>query len=393
MALGSLLFVAIAGCARPARVEAPSPAERAPAAMARPAAPPSEAPPPSPAHEMAALRPERPPRAEVTPSAERPSTAREALEGFGSTTTGGAGERVIVITDPSEENVRKIFKEVGQTGHATLRFAVDAPIEITRPLPLFRAPHVTIEGGGATLDGTNMRAQVALIDVRTNDVIVRDLRVRNGYDNLRAQGPEAYNIVFSHVSSTGAIDDGISIGYGAHDVTVQYAFLAGNVHSIFCKYGATTNISVHHTWIQKAIIRSPLFNGPLRADVRNVIVEDWSEWGSRFEDGATGNVIGSLWTLSPYARAIGGKANSALRFRNAGPVYVADTVFRGTKPGDRGDATVPFPAPPVKTLPLSRMEEFVRSHAGCLPRDRIDQAYIDATSGWRMTGREPLRVH
>src|SRR5256885_7330372 len=58
--------------------------------------------------------------------------------------------------------------------------------------------------------------------------------------NIRAQFAGAYNIVFSHLSSTGSGDDGISIGYGAHDVTVQYCFLAGNTRSIFLR-------SVEHT--------------------------------------------------------------------------------------------------------------------------------------------------
>ena len=146
---------------------------------------------------------------------------------------------------------------------------------IVKKLPILNKPNLTIEGNGATMDGSGMKEGSAVLDIRTNDVIVRDLRLRNGDDNLRVDGPEAYRVVVTHVSSTGAGDDGVSIGYGAHDVTLQYSFVAGNTRSVYCKYPGTNRISLHHTWIQKGAIREPLFSGHLVADMRNVIVEDW----------------------------------------------------------------------------------------------------------------------
>jgi len=113
-------------------------------------------------------------------------------------------------------------------------------------------------------------------------------------------------------AKTGSADDGISVGYGAHDVTIQHCFLAGNTRSIFMKYGATTNVSIHHTWIQKQWVRGPLVSQSVFADIRNVIVEDWTLWGTRFEKDASGNVVDSLFILSPYAKSVGGKPNSPL---------------------------------------------------------------------------------
>ncbi len=320
------------------------------------------------------------------------AAAAEPIEGFGAGARGGEGGRVIVIDDTSEDNLRKILNDVARTGNATVRFEVDGPIEITRPLPHLTSPHVTIDGNGATLDGSGLQKQVALIDIRTNDVIVRNLRLRNGYDNLRLNGPDAYDVAVSHVSSTGAIDDGISVGYGAHDVTVQYAFVAGNTRSFFCKYDGTAEISLHHSWFQKGWIRSPLISGAVRADVRNVIVEDWAEWGARFENGASGNVVNSLFTLSPYARRIGGKPAAALRFVESGPVYASGNVVRGEAlPIARGTADAPVKVPPVRTASVAEMEKDVRSHAGCLPRDEVDDAYIMLQTGWHVSESEPLR--
>jgi hypothetical protein len=322
-----------------------------------------------------------------------PPPGREPLEGFGADTSGGSGGRVITISEPSEAAVRAAFTDAVTTGNAVIRFQVDRPIAIVNKLPILNKPNLTIEGGGATLDGSAMKEGSAILDIRTNDVIVRDLRLRNGDDNLRVDGPEAYRVVVTHVSSTGAGDDGISIGYGAHDVTVQYSLVAGSTRSVYCKYSGTNNISLHHDWIQKGAIRSPIISGTIVADIRNVIVEDWGQWGSRFEDGATGNVVASLFALSPRAVEIGGKPHSALRLKGAGPVYVADNVVRGAvQPLIAGTAEAPIAAPPVATLSVGEMEKIVRARAGCLPRDAIDTAYVQAVTGWTVSETQPLRL-
>jgi hypothetical protein len=314
----------------------------------------------------------------------------EPLQGFGATTKGGAGGREVWVREATVESLRAALMDVNETGNAVLRFDVHEPIMVTRPLPHLTAPYVTIDGGGATLDGSELQNEVALIDIRTHDVIVRDLRLRNGYDNLRAQEPGAHDIVFTHVSSTGAQDDGLSITEGVRDVTAQYLFLAGNTRSIFCK-GGTTNVSVHHTWIQKGWIRNPIVSGPARADVRNLVVEDWGEWGARFEDGATGNVVNSLFVLSAYAHSRGGKPD-ALRAVGGATVYASGNAYRGEAHAPEFEsAPRPVAAPAVSTQPVERMEEHVRSRAGCLPRDAIDRRYIELRSDWNVGVETPLR--
>ncbi|MBI3770066.1 MAG: hypothetical protein HY271_16460 [Deltaproteobacteria bacterium] len=361
-----------------ARRKAPARARRSPAPQATPASSPTSA----------ARR-----GARTKSTAPAAGAQDEPLEGFGSGTTGGAGGREVWVTEPTVESLRAALLDVNGTGNAILRFDVHEPIMITRPLPYLTAPHVTVDGRGATLDGSDLRNEVALLDVRAHDVIVRDLRLRNGYDNLRAQSPDAHDIVFSHISSTGSHDDGLSIGYGAHDVTAQYLFLAGNTRSVFCKEGGT-NISLHHSWLQKGWIRNPIVSGPARADIRNVIVEDWGEWGARFEDGATGNVVESLFVLSGYARRRGGKPDSALRATHGASVYATGNAYREyAHPPQFGSARHPFPAPAVTTEPVERMEAQVRARAGCLPRDAADTQYIALRTGWDVGVETPLRLH
>jgi pectate lyase len=316
----------------------------------------------------------------------------DASEGFGATTPGGEGGTLILVTEATEDAVRAAFNKAN-AGHAIVRFAVADPIAIHEPLPQLKGAFITIDGGGATLYGDNFPRTPGMVDVRGHDVIVKNIHLRNGGDNLRAQGDGAYNVVFRHVSSTGSGDDGISVGYGAHDVTIEWCFLAGNTRSIFMKYGDTTNVSIHHTWIEKQWVRGPLVSQSIFADIRNVIVEDWTLWGTRFEKASSGNVVNSLFVLSPFAKSVGGKTNSALRLNQDNPVFTAGNRYDGlAADGDEGTATTPLPAPAVTTLSVGEMEPLVRSRAGCLPRDRVDQGYIEKQDGWDVSESQPFRL-
>lgn len=321
-----------------------------------------------------------------------PTSTMTPLEGFGAATRGGADGTIIALTEASTTILREAFSRA-RAGNVTIRFPPNARIVLDKMLPQLTGSQVTLEGNGATIDGSRLEQNVALVDVRGHDVIIRDLRLRNGYDNLRVKGPDAFNVVVDHVSSTGARDDGMTITHGAHDVTVQYSYIAGNTRGFFSKYDHTHNVSLHHTLLQKNWIRSPLFDGTTGVDMRNVIVEDWGLWGARFEGSASGNVVASLFGLSRYAMTIGGKKNSALRLENPAAVYTADNLFRDqARAGISGTAVAPHVAPAVQTLGIAAMEKLVRARAGCLPRDNVDRAYLGLRQGWKVTESEPFRI-
>src|SRR5262249_29287658 len=111
-----------------------------------------------------------------------PGDGSEPLEGFGSSTRGGEGGRVIRVSEPTEQAVRTAFT-APKSGPAFIRFETTEPIPITQHLPRLEGDFVTVEGNGATLYAVG--GYVNLIEVDGHDVIVRDIRVRNGYDNLR----------------------------------------------------------------------------------------------------------------------------------------------------------------------------------------------------------------
>ncbi len=328
-----------------------------------------------------------------------PPDGSEPYEGFGATTTGGQGGLEIHVTTATGDALKAAILQAKTRSAAGLKtivvFDVPGPFNLSSGI-LVEVNNLTIEGNGATLMGVGaLSTSVSgMLDIRGHDVIVRNLRLRNGGDNLRAQGDTARNIVFSHISSTGSYDDGISIGYGAQNVTVQYCFLSGNTRSIFIKYGAVTNISIHHTWVNKQWIRGPLVSQSAFVDLRNNIVEDWVEWGVRYESNSSGNVVNSIFSLGPYAKTTFNKPLNGLNVE-VKPVYVSGVEFRGlAKPGPNasGTSASELPAPKVTTLSVSEMEPYVRARAGCMPRDAFDQAYIGLADGWRVGDNKPLRI-
>ncbi len=341
----------------------------------------------------------KPPTTTTAPTTTPPGTVppggggggSEPLQGFGASTRGGEGGNEFVVSQPTAAAVKSAITAANSNSNAGRKskivFTTPGPIAVSSSL-VVAANNLTIEGNGVTLDGAGVGVKAALLEINGHDVIVRNMRLRHGGDNLRAQDAGAYNIVFSHVSVTGGRDDGISIGYGAHDVTVQYSFLAGNSRSIFIKYKGTTNVSLHHNWIQKQWIRGP-WAMDARVDFRNNIVEDWAGWGARWEGLASGNVVNSLFAQGPYATSHwGGTGTKALNII-ASPVFVSGIEYRGNAkagPNAQGNVGTPVAVPAVDTQSVAAMEPVVRSNAGAMPRDATDRAYIALTGGWAFNG-------
>jgi hypothetical protein len=138
--------------------------------------------------------------------------------------------------------------------------------------------------------------------------------------------------------------------------------------------------------------RGPLVSEGL-VDVRNVIVEDWTMWGTRFEGGSEGNVVNSIFGLSDGGKRAGGKPTSALSFKTDGPMYTSGNVFEGwAQHGSEGNQATPVPVPAVTTHSIGEMRDRVHSRAGTLPRDGVDQLYVDTVTGWDVTESRALRL-
>ncbi len=264
----------------------------------------------------------------------------ELHQGHGATSAGLAATAQSILDSPvrtyvtieeaTEAAYHTAIDQVNLQGsNVTLVFPAGETIWVETAPPPLTASDLVILGNGATVRGDNLTPPTSgmpetfrsLLEIRGHDVVLRDLYVRNGYDNIRVQGPDAYNVLITHVSSTGALDDGISISKprkddaGPHDVTIQYSFMAGNTRSLFMKNDyypdegpqdfdpndLVHNLSLHHNWMMKQWVRGPIADGVERVDMTNNVIEDWAEWGTKFQNGAYGNVAFNLFRQSQWA--------------------------------------------------------------------------------------------
>ena len=298
---------------------------------------------------------------------------------------------MIVIDDTSEETLRKIINDVARTGNATVRFEVDGRSRSPGRCRTWKSPHVTIDGNGATLDGSDLQQDVAL------DRHPHQRRHRPqppAAERLRQPPPEGPGGVRrrgDHVSSTGSTRRRHlgRLRRARRDGAVRVPRRQHALVLLQVRVG-TAEISLHHSWLQKAWIRSPLISGAVRADVRNVIIEDWTEWGARFENGASGNVVTSLFTLSPYARRIGGKPASALRLSSrARSTRRKRRARRGAadraRLGERGQA----PAGAHRLRSTRWRKPSAPAPAAC--RATRSTTPTSCSTGWHVGESEPLR--
>ena len=293
--------------------------------------------------------------------------------GFGSQTEGGAGGEVIKITTPTQAAVKAAFTKADANSAAGKRshvqFCTPGPIVFSSRVDV-RANNMTVDGGGVTIIGPDsigaLGMKNGMIEFTGDELIIRNMRFRNGGDNLRVTN--AKNVVVSHVTSTGAYDDGISF-VDVENVTLQWSFLAGNSRSIYIKRG--NNVSVHHNWVIKMWSRCPHVESSFVVDVRANVCEDWTNNSIKFQTNSTGNIVGNLIA---YSRPGGNNRKGISLLYGPGPVYIAGNTYEGRAvEAVKGTAPEPYPVPAVDGAPAVR----ARAAAGALPLTEADRWYVN----------------
>ncbi|MEK7269571.1 MAG: hypothetical protein AAB215_01365, partial [Planctomycetota bacterium] len=241
--------------------------------------------------------------------------------------------------------------------------------------------NVTVDGGSATLWRPNW-------EMNGQNVVIRNLRLRNSNDNISMKAP-CDRITLAHVTTTGSMDVGMSIAYGTKNATVQYCFFGGNTRSTFIKYDAD-RISYHHNWLIKQWIRGPLIHAQI-ADVRNNVQEDWWNWGGpNFTGGSNGNAVNNVYITNGWSPS---KVDAtAYAYKNGkGVVYIAGTLAIGFKPIlARSDSDKPLPTPKTTTHTGEEALKIVKEKAGCRPLDAVDLKII-AIDKWAIGDLKPFR--
>ncbi len=191
-------------------------------------------------------------------------------EGWGASSKGGRGGRVIKVTNLNASGPGSLAEACSADGPRIVVFEVSGVI---RGDLRIMNPSITIAGQTAPGAGITVEGVISSYDYGVHDIVIRHLRVRPrravgaGGDcvQLGGRGPKksgTYNIILDHLSLSWGNDEMIDL-YHAHDVTVQWCTIeesddkghSKGAHNFGLISAAEDNgaVSVHHNlWAHHA---------------------------------------------------------------------------------------------------------------------------------------------
>ncbi len=257
-------------------------------------------------------------------------------EGAGAQTVGGRGGRVIAVTNLDDSGPGSLRDACAQEGPRTVVFRVSGIIDLKGPLDI-KNGRITIAGQTAPGDGICLRG--GDVGVKTDDVVLRYLRVRPGdlsgkeFDGISVSN--AHRIIIDHCSATWSVDEVLSVTGISDAVTVQWCIVAEALRNSVHHKGAHSmgsllrsengTYSFHHCLYAHNNTRNPRpgdnYDGSpgVLLDFRNNVIYDW------------GGMCG-------YGADERFRLNYVGNFLKAGPSTAADkrrTAFHVGGPGNR----------------------------------------------------------
>jgi hypothetical protein len=343
-------------------------------------------------------------------------------EGFGATTPGGRGGRVIFVTNLNDAGEGSLRAACEAEGARIVVFRVSGTIALKSPL-VIKNPYLTLAGQTAPGEGICVRDHT--FGVQTHDVIIRFLRSRLG--DVTAQESDcidllhgAHDVIVDHCSATWSIDECLSLSGNVQNCTVQWCLIGESLnaskhhkgpHGFGSLSRANGPISWHHNlWIDNNARNPRLGDNYGRApyptfDVRNNIVYDFGGTASGLTQGRLHvNYVANYLRRGPSSTAatpITVSAPSDLQFYIRDNVYDGDealtkdnTGFFGAVVEKNGRRTVtkgaanlpdivhivnePFAAPAVHTVPANEAVDLVLASVGASTpkRDAVDARLV-----------------
>lgn len=311
--------------------------------------------------------------------------------------------RQIHVTNLNASGPGSFAEAVQATGHRVVIFDVAGDITLNGTL-LIANPNIYIAGQTAPGEGICVRGATdrSFLRVRTNNVIIRGLRFRNG---IFHEGDEtqqgiycidvvapSFNVIIDHCSFSFSDDTAVNFWNAINSVTVQNCIFA------FAPWEAL-NFAGGPPYGSRASVLKNLFAHNRRRNpnvwttqtelANNVIYNGRAPGGGSFKSGATVDVRGNV--------VIGGAntGNNPLydyEAPNGLRVYVSDNLGNVEAiPGQYRSAS-PVGSSGYVPLPAGEVHAHVTENAGARPLDEIDQRAVNDvlndTGSWILHPRE-----
>lgn len=344
-------------------------------------------------------------------------------EGWGASSRGGRGGRVIYVTNTNDAGAGSFREALLASGPRIVIFRVSGYITLESTITLSN-PFITIAGQSAPGGGVTIRMNKSgpsrgyMMRIAASDVIIQNMRFRRGRadapgccdDNIETE-PTAERLIIDRSSFSWSQDGQIDLN-GRSEITVQRCILSealledgggaprsGKALAVF----ESERISIHHNLLAHNYSRNPRLDSTTNGEVINNVIYDYISFGLELSNNYDRPLRSSL--IGNYFRP---STNESPRFEilmdpsvNAGSVYVEDNfddavnhpnydpadawAMVGTcQPGSptycrdgapvsrRADSRFALPPIPVTVQAASTLPGWLEGNVGALPTDSVD---------------------
>lgn len=377
-------------------------------------------------------------------------TAFPGAEGWGASSQGGRGGRVLKVTNLNSAGPGSLADACAASGPRIVVFDVSGVI---RGDVRIKNPFITIAGQTAPGAGITVEGVISSYDYGIHDVIIRHLRVRPrravgaGGDciQLGGLGPKksgTYNIILDHLSLSWGNDEMIDL-YHAHHVTIQWCTIeesdnkghSKGAHNFGLISAAEDNgaVSVHHNLWAHHARRVPCM-APYRENAASEFCNNliYNCRGGYVDDGHGARAKSPVNLHRNYYRRGPQTVDRIYPYALSPQMeyYVRDNYFedwgyqghprhwkwsgsnrapRWVQFNNNGrELTKPATTPQIKLVDAKAAVPLVLAQAGCWPRDRVTQrtvkevksktgrwgrnAPLQPTDEWFLDGLKPAQA-
>lgn len=339
-------------------------------------------------------------------------------EGFGTSTPGGRGGRVINVTNLDNDGPGSLRAAIDATGPRIVVFRVSGTIVLQEPIRI-TSPYLTVAGQTAPGGGITLRADPCngkgVLGVHTHDVVLRFMRLRPGphpcagpgesSDGIVVYKPGTHHVVVDHMSISWGVDENVSLYDDAQDITFSWNIISEGLSNSTHAEGEhskgahlsgerTGRISFHHNLLAHNMDRNPQPTNPGVADIRNNVVYNYGKHAaltSNSHGRPEFNFVGNYYLPGPdsdrgeyeldvYEGTEGAGWSFFVR-GNIGPHRPSDELPDEAMVDPEGRSSMiagPFAAPPVRTTGALQALDEVLDRAGArFPhRDAVDTRVV-----------------
>ncbi len=297
----------------------------------------------------------------------------------------------------------------------TIVFDVGGVIRLEKPITIGKS-FIVLDGATAPIPVTLKDFGLRIRGIDAHHITIRHLRIRDAGVAAQSQ-PEGdgiqvaggtHDIVLDHISVSNSWDGNIDITQaGTKNVVVEHSILArpsgsaGDDGKNMLLGNLATRISLSHNLFFEGKERNPQFtfddNGQdangfsedtgTSLDMRNNLIWNWGNYGTRIRYGAHANVMSNLYggnraDAQDALRVCDGGGNESLCENpalNKARAYVAGNLVLGSAVNPNSESTKPSPFEALLSdaaeRPCDGAREVVAS-AGARPLDSIDASFI-----------------